>query len=252
MEFKIKLADVPVMVKSQYDTLKEYCKDYVIEDCEEPEITVEITPDDIERERNHDDTSETYTSQYLETLALLRLTSDKLADRDCFLMHGAVIGYHGGAYMFTAPSGTGKSTHISLWRKHIGQDVQIINGDKPFVKVQEPDEADKNLEPGGCVRVYGTPWAGKEHWQRNTSEVLKGICILARGKTNEIRRMRPGEAVVSLLRQIHFTDDADHAGRILELADQMIQQVPVWELRCDMSEEAVRTSYEAMTGEKYI
>ena len=79
MEFKIKLADMPVMVKSQYDTLKEYCKDYVIEDCEKPEIMVEIIPDDIERERNYDDTAEAHSSQYLETLALLRQLADQMA-----------------------------------------------------------------------------------------------------------------------------------------------------------------------------
>lgn len=234
MEFKLRLADIPIRVHSQYDSLKEYCKDYVIE--EEPgEIEIWIPREDVEREQeNVQDAG--YTMQYLETLALLRKISEVLPERDVFLMHGAVISWRGDAYMFTAPSGTGKSTHVALWRKYLGEEVQVINGDKPFLSVSQEE-----------VRVYGTPWAGKERWQNNTSGTLKGICILAQAKENKIRRLDGAEALPYLLRQIHFTENTQRAGRVLDLLDQMLKMVPVWYLECDISKEAVKTSFESMT-----
>jgi hypothetical protein len=76
---------------------------------------------------------------------------------NCFLMHGAVVVVDGSIYMFTAPSGTGKSTHVALWKKYF-KNVEIINGDKPFSRVDE-----------SSVWVYGIPWpvkkAGRRMWQ---------------------------------------------------------------------------------------
>lgn len=92
-----------------------------------------------------------YSLQYLETLAALRKIADFMPEKDCFLMHGAVVAWKDQGYLFTAPSGTGKSTHLALWKKYLGDQAEVINGDKPFLKVMEDE-----------VWVYGTPWAGKE------------------------------------------------------------------------------------------
>ena len=84
-----------------------------------------------------------FAPEYLETLALLRKVAEVLPEKDGFLMHGAVIQWKDKAYMFTAPSGTGKTTHIRLWRKYLGQGVSIINGDKPFIRIV--DDCRKNI-----------------------------------------------------------------------------------------------------------
>ena len=232
MEFKLRLADIPIRVHSQYDSLKEYCKDYVIE--EEPgEIEIWITREDVEREQeNVQDAG--YTMQYLETLALLRKISEVLPERDVFLMHGAVISWRGDAYMFTAPSGTGKSTHINLWKKYYAN-VTIVNGDKPFIRIKDSG-----------VWAYGTPWAGKEGWQENVAVPLRAICILGRGEDNWIEKMSLIQALPYIMRQIHYTDDPDMAGRILELLDQMMADVPIYWLECDMSREAAECSYKEL------
>lgn len=266
MNFKIKLAEIPIQVQSQYDSLKEYCKDYVVEESENRTsdagtsqmrkdyrqaeegskngLEIVITPDDIERERENGQeeaeqksTASQYSPEYLETLVLLRKIAEELPDRDTFLMHGAVISWKDNAYMFTAPSGTGKSTHISLWRKYLGEGVQSINGDKPFLSVSDTE-----------VRAYGTPWAGKERWQHNTSAPLKGICILAQAKENKIRKLTPGESLNYLLRQIHFTTTPEKAAHTLDLLDKLLTQIPVWYLECDISKEAMMLSFEALTG----
>ena len=93
-------------------------------------------------------------------------------------MHGAVVAWKNQGYLFTAPSGTGKSTHLALWKKYLGDQAEVINGDKPILKVTEDE-----------VWVYGTPWAGKEQWQVNKKVALKGICFLERGEKNSIQKI---------------------------------------------------------------
>ena len=241
LTFQLRLADLIVKVYPRYPTLQEFCKDYILkEDAystseQDTKITVRITDKEIQSENAL--TEETYPPQYVETLAMLRQVADQMPEYNRVLCHGAVITWKENGYLFTAPSGTGKSTHISLWRKYLGPDVRIVNGDKPLMKI-EPSE----------IRLYGTPWAGKEGWQKNRSTQLDGICILQQAKKNEIRRLNPAEALPLLIRQFYFTDSTVHAGKTLELMDLLLKKVPVYLLKCDRSEEAVKCSFEAMTG----
>lgn len=77
---------------------------------------------------------ERYSCEYLERLALMRKIADHLPEHNCFLMHGAVISVQGDGYLFTAPSGTGKSTHVSL--RHWGQTpLNTDKENKPGLKV---------------------------------------------------------------------------------------------------------------------
>lgn len=241
MEFNLKLADLLIEVHPRYPTLEEFCKDYICEEdttngaLEADKVIVKITDKEIEAEREK--TEEEYSPQYLETLATLRQIADQMPAHNRLLCHGAVITWKDKGYMFTAPSGTGKSTHIAQWRKYLGKDVQIVNGDKPLMKVT-----------GSEIRLYGTPWAGKERWQKNRSTRLDGICILQQAKENKIRKLNPGEALPMLIRQLYFTDNTTYAGKTLELLDTILRNVPVYLLECDISQEAVKTSFEALTG----
>ena len=88
-------------------------------------------------------------------------------------------------------------------------------------------------------------------FQNNKNAPLGGICIIERGTECGIRKLDSKEAIPYLLGQIHFGDSSVQAGKTLELLDILIKKVPVYILNCDISEHAVRTSYEAMTGEKY-
>lgn len=165
MKFKIRIAEMVIEIEHIYPKVRTYCQDYITEEGK-PELYVRITEELIQRE--HQTTEEeqevTYSPDYLETLAVLRQISDQIPQKNRFLMHGAVISWHGKTYMFTAPSGTGKSTHIRLWRKYLGSDVHVINGDKPLLKVGEKETI-----------AYGTPWAGKEQWQEKFLQMLKYI-----------------------------------------------------------------------------
>lgn len=114
----------------------------------------------------------------------------------------------------------------------------IINDDKPAVR----KEAD------GWV-VYGTPFSGKTDEQLNRKGKLQGICMLERGKTNEIRRMDPQEAVLLLMRQTLVPRRQEMAEKLLGMLDELFKEVPVYQMQCTISECAAKMAYESMRGE---
>ena len=237
MKFIVGLADRYIEINSVYDELKNFFKDYLVTDVI-PDFSVSLCKEDILAEQEA--TSENqFSPTYLETLALLRKLAEILPSHNRILMHGASISYNENAYLFTAPSGTGKSTHIRLWKKYLGDDVKIVNGDKPFISLEN--------EP----MIYGSPWAGKENWHRNCKMPLKGICFVQRGTTNSIRRIEASECLSLLFKQVYLPADTLAAGLTLELVDTLIKKVPLYVLTCDMSEEAVKCSFEALTGLSY-
>ena len=238
MAFSVKLADKVIQIKNIYPDLEGFCRDYLVEDTV-TDFSICITQEDLLFEQQHA-LEQGYSLPYLETLATLRKISDIFPTYDRLLIHGASISYHNQAYLFTAPSGTGKATHIRLWNTYLGDDVKIVNGDKPFIHLNN-----------NAPMIYGTPWAGKERWQRNCSESLKGICFVQRGITNAIRRLTPEESLTMLLNQVYIPDDSLAAGLTLELMDSLLKTVPLYLLECDMSEAAVRCSFEALTGLSY-
>ena len=156
---------------------------------------------------------------------------------DAFLMHCAVIGYEGRGYAFSAPSGTGKTTHIRLWQQVFGADkVQIVNGDKPILR-----------RFGDTFYAYGTPWCGKEGYNTNTRVPLAGLCFVERWTENSIRRMTVEEAVPHLFTQIMVGDSPD-LGRQMELADALLTDVPCYLLRCNMDPAAAVAARDGMQG----
>lgn len=239
MSFYIKLAQLNIKIEHIHEKLQSFCKSYICFN-EEDDISIVLNQQDIERERKQADRDD-YTDSYLESIALLRKIGEVFPTYNRLLCHGAAITYADqGAFLFTAPSGTGKTTHINLWRKYLKDKVDIVNGDKPFLYVEDDQ-----------VQIYGSPWAGKEGMQKNRSDVLKGICILQQGKDNSILRLLADECLDKLLRQIYLPQDPAAAGCTLELFEKLIGLVPVYMMSCDISEEAVRTSFETLTALKY-
>lgn len=235
-ELKINLANMIIRIQGVHDTLREYCKDYIIaEEAPEEDFEITVTSEDIRRERGTGK-YEQNSDNYIEVILTLLKIADELPDRNKFLMHGAVVAWKQVGYIFTAPSGTGKTTHVRLWKKYLGSDVEIINGDKPVLEVTEEQ-----------IITYGTPWAGKERLQKNSCVPVKGICFLRQGETNSIHKLNKREALLLLLPQVYITPDSKKAGKILELFGKVLERIPVYEFRCNISEQAVQCSFEALT-----
>ena len=155
-------------------------------------------------------------------------------DYDILLYHGSVIAVDGEGYLFTAKSGTGKSTHTALWRRVLGDRAIMINDDKPIVRYVDGD-----------FYVYGTPWNGKEHYGTTGRTELKALCFVERALDNSIARVSADEAIPRLLGQIMIRDSTNLAKQ-LELIDLFLQKVPTYNIKCTISPEAAKVAYEGM------
>jgi len=237
MAFTVKLAKHNIQICGQGPSLQTFFKDYIVSN-EQIDFSISCSEQEILSEQSA--CTENFSYEYIETLVILRKIAEILPLKNGFLFHGASISYQGKAYLFAAPSGTGKSTHIRLWRNYIGKDVGIINGDKPFITFNEPQPL-----------VHGSPWAGKEKWQKNCSAPLNGICFIRQGTSNTIRKTSILESLPLLLNQIYMPQNEESAQQTLFLIDLLIKKVPLYLLECDMSEEAVRCSFEQLTGLPY-
>lgn len=237
--FTIKIAEITVGIRNRYDFVRKKCGNYIVE--EEPLFTVEASEEELAREiAQSDDAVKGYPDLqgYSESVCIYRKICMKLPQYNAFLFHSAAVEYKGRAYLFSAPSGTGKTTHLKLWMKNYGDRLQIINGDKPVLRFAE----------NGGFTVYGTPWSGKEGWQNNCSAPLGGICFLFRGETNRIGQITAAEAAPMAFKQILFPKEPVTLARMLSLVDDLLSAAPVYRMYCTISDEAAKLSFETLTG----
>lgn len=161
----------------------------------------------------------------------------QLLDFDGMLLHASAVVVDGWAYLFSAPCGTGKSTHTKLWRKVFGDRAAILNDDKPALRFED-----------GCWYAYGTPWSGKYDISINTRVPVAGICFLHQAKENTIAPFSGTKAIYALLEQTARPGGAELRLRLMELMDRLLTQVPIWQMGCNMDPQAVMVSYEAMSA----
>ena len=248
--FSVKLAGHVIGVSVMYESTRSFLKDYLAD--EEPEFSVSVVPEDIQKEREKSEREalkeghEVYrhSDAYLETLALYRKIADGLSSYDVLLFHGSASAMDHEAYIFTAKSGTGKSTHTRLWRKAFGEKVFMVNDDKPLLKITEDG-----------VYVCGTPWNGKHRMSTNTEVKLKRLCILERAAENHIEKVE-GEALRKayplIVQQTYRSSDPAAMMKTMSLIDELIQKVPVYRLGCNMDPEAAYVAYEGMNREETV
>ena len=240
MEFTVKIAGVNIGIKSIFDEVYDLCKDYVTFD--EPDFCVETDEGDaaFERECAMREASfegvkyYDFPDSYLETLAVYRKIAVGMLRYDAFLMHGAVVGLHGSAYMFTAPSGVGKTTHTNFWLEKF-PDAFIINGDKPILRFIDD-------------RVYacGTPWAGKEGKNTDTMLPLRSVCILTRGAENEIETVDFGAIYPVLIAQTYRSSKAKDVADTMRLIKKLGEKPQFYLLKCNLDPESARVAFEGM------
>ena len=247
-ETKIKLAGHIIRVQSLFPETGDFLKEYHTE--AEPEIDVVTEKEDIEYERRKSEAEDIkecipirhFTDEYLETLAVYRKIAQQMLSYDTILFHGSVIAVDGFGYLFTAKSGTGKSTHTRLWRETFGDRAVMVNDDKPLLRITKDG-----------VIAYGTPWDGKHRLSSNTSVPLNGICILERSVKNHIVRLDTKEQMRSaypmMVQQTHKSTNPANARKTMELIDRLMEAVPIYRLSCNMEPEAAKVAYEGMQNE---
>ncbi len=150
-------------------------------------------------------------------------------------LHASAVELDGKAYLFSADSGVGKSTHTEKWCRLFG--AAYLNDDKPALRRQN-----------GQWIAYGTPWSGKHDLSRPTGAPLAGIALLKRGEQNRIVQLSAKEAIPQLMHQSLWRLGLEQMERQLALLDDLLRRVPVWELTCRNEDAAAILAKEAMTS----
>lgn len=154
---------------------------------------------------------------------------------DGMMLHASAVELDGKAYLFSGPSGMGKSTHARLWQQ-IFSGARVFNDDKPALRKLD-----------GVWYAYGTPWCGKDGININLKVPLEGICFLRRGEKNEIRRLSPLEAASAIISQtLRRFSSPKGLALMTDTVDSLTRDIPVFELRCRPDTEAAIMSYKAL------
>lgn len=238
--FIMRLAGISIQVRALFPSTRRFCESYLSDDA--PAFTVTVEPSDIafEREKSAEEDRlegippRQFSDAYLETLAVYRKIAVALLDYGVMLFHGSVVAVGNTAFLFTARSGTGKTTHTRLWLNQIPE-AYVVNGDKPLLKMTE----------SGVV-ACGTPWQGKENYGKNTMVPLKAICVLERDTVNHIEPTTARDVLPMLFQQAYRPQDAAAMLKTMELIGTLGERVAFYRLGCNMEEEAAVVAYEGM------
>lgn len=234
---KFLIAGLKIEMTVRYELLDKQSRKYLCDFVGEPDFKIEAEESRMEILQRRSPVLNIAQREYICTAAAFY---NNLLRFNGLMIHSSCISYGEKAYLFTADSGTGKSTHTSLWNEYI-EGIGFINDDKPAVRLID-----------GEFFACGTPWSGKTDLSSNVGLPIGGIALLKRGKTNSITPASAKVAVLSLLKQTHlppFNEGTDSLARLLDL---LVRSTPIYDFACDISEDAVKTSFEAMTGEKYL
>lgn len=151
-----------------------------------------------------------------------------------FFLHASAVVYEGEAYLFSASSGTGKSTHTALWRERFPESY-ILNDDKPVICPGQEQ-----------ITAWGTPFAGKTDLQVNRGVPLKGICFLKQGSENQIQQVSEDQALALMLENTYRPRSNDRMNQLLDMMEQVIMQIKIYEMSCTKELEAAELSYRVM------
>lgn len=227
---KLKITDLIVDIDIKGRLLANRVMPYVYEGDKEADI-VSIVSEQYYKDRNEEHKALSFDEcEYLYSGSFFY---EKLALFNGLMLHSSCVEYKGKAYLFSAPSGTGKSTHTHLWLKYL-QGCRIINDDKPAIRIID-----------GVPYAFGTPWSGKTDESVNEGVPVGGICFLGRGE-NKIKRI-PGIAALKMfMEQTVRPADKELMNKMLETLNIILTTVPIYQMTCDMSEEAVMTAVDMM------
>lgn len=241
-EFIMEIAGRRVSVTCSFEQTRDYCKEYLASDGP-VDFSVHVRRDDVyaelEKSRLEAEVEGIpfvkMSAYSYEQSALYRKLAERLLEYDTLLFHGSAISVDGEAYLFTAASGTGKSTHTSLWRQVFGERAVMVNDDKPLLRMID-----------GKVYVCGTPWNGKHGLGAKMTVPLKGLCILNRAKENSIRPVQLPEVLPLLMQQSFRPRNPAAVHRVLELLSKLSASTGLYSLGCNMDPEAATVAYQGM------
>ena len=228
-----RIADLIVDLGYKYDRMKRQAEAYRIAENESPNLIIYLSDSFLEKRCSENERLNPELCEYIYTGSIFYTG---LVHFDGLMLHSSAVLMDGKAYLFSADSGVGKSTHTALWQKAFGRDrAKILNDDKPAIRVEEDG-----------IYAFGTPWSGKTDLNINVKAEIAGICFLERGEENKIRRENGGAVISKLLAQTVRPYDEKDMDKLLKNVDRVLKEIPVYTMQCTISEEAAVMAYNEM------
>ena len=230
VNFKIKIVGIVLEINAFNESTKKYCGKFLSE--EQPNYVITMTEEDLKNERTNSSDGKVYVNE--EISALYRKIANLLVEENIIVFHSSSFMVNGNAFLITARSGVGKSTHSRNLKQYIGDDFVYINDDKPMLKVEDND-----------VTVYGTPWNGKERISGDVSAPLRAIMFLNRGAINTYRKIENKEEIyIKMISQIYLPKEKSKREKALKVADQLLKNVNFYEINVTKDVESAKMTYE--------
>ena len=228
------IADLYIKILYKEEFTKNYLKDYFVDsnyfDFEISVLDEEIS--NMQKENNE------IPYEMIESLCLYsKICNRILNEYDGFLFHASAISVNGNAYLFTAPSGTGKSTHVKLLSELLKDKMTYINDDKPIIRY---------IKSENKFYVYGTPFDGKHRLSSNIKSPLRSICLLTRGEEAKIKKTNMINVIKYLIRQTLRWDSENAKEKYFELLNKMSTCVDFYVLACNKDISSAVCSYEGI------
>lgn len=230
---KYDIAGLKILMTTYYDRVRELAKDYLAKsDWDEPDHVMDLD-EDFYKEHMEDQLKE-LSAGSVEYVATGALFNRFLIVHDGLMLHSSAVVVDGYAYLFSADSGTGKSTHTNLWLEKFGDKAFIINDDKPAIRKID-----------GEWYVFGTPWCGKNNTNKNAKAKLGAIVFLERSEENWIENESIQDAIKKFFRQTtRKLNKEQNMDKVLSTMEKVLSEVPIYKMGCNISEEAAKMAYE--------
>ena len=226
------IAGIIFDIDTNYPVINHLFNDWVCKNNILFPIGIKVELNEIEFEQSQ---YEQKNDLYCEFIAIQRKIAELLPLHNAFVLHSATFDVDGVGIAFAAHSGTGKTTHMNLWQKLLGDKMVVVNGDKPIVRFFE-DEPETPY-------AYGTPWNGKEHLGCNMRTPLKHICFIERSETNYVEKVQKNAVIDRIFNQVYMPKDPMAVMNTMKLIDRLLSCTNLWIIHCNMEPEAAEVAY---------
>lgn len=159
------------------------------------------------------------------------------SQKKTLLLHASCVRNNDKAYVFVAKSGTGKSTHTSLWMTNV-EGCDLVNDDNPVVRIE-----------GGVPFVYGSPWSGKTPCYRNIRATLGAVTAIVRAGQDSMEKLPAAKAFATLLAACSTMRwDSGVYGSTCDTIADIVALTPLYALHCLPDREAAILCHNTLTA----
>lgn len=226
------IAGLKTEYEPRFSLLRERSKKYEADfPSEETEIRINVSDEFIEEQLK---AYPNLTREEHEYMWVGEGFCNEVLNHNGIVLHSSCVEKDGFAYLFSAKSGTGKSTHTHLWLKELAN-TRIINDDKPLLIIRD-------------CKLYacGTPFSGKTDENANECVLVRAISFLHRSEENTLKRIKPVLAVPLFIAQTVNPRNKAYAEKMLTMADRVLTQTPIFQIGCNKEEGTGKWAYEEL------